>query len=61
MERVEESGRDERLGPYERSRPNEDTVADASEAEPGQMCCERDATVKANPKVGLVEILVDDN
>ena len=61
MERVEKSGRDEVLGPYERSGLNEDTPADASEAEPGQMCCERDAIVEANPKVRVVEILVDDN
>ncbi len=61
MERVEESGGDERLGPYEGSGLNEDTLADSSEAESGQMCCERDAKVEANPKMGLVEILVDDD
>ena len=61
MERIEESGRDERLGPYERSRLNEDTLADASKAKSSQMCCERDAIVEANPKAGLVEILVDDD
>jgi len=61
MERVEESGRDECLGPYERSGLNEDTLADASEAESGQMCCEREAIVEANSKVGLVEILVDND
>ena len=61
MERVEERGRDECLRPYKRSRLNEDTLADASKAESGQMCCERDAIVEANPKAGLVEILVDDD
>ena len=61
MERVEESGRDERLGPYERGRPNEDTLVYASKAESGQMCCERDAIVEANPIVDVVEILVDDD
>jgi len=61
MERVKESGRDERLGPYERRGSNEDTFADAGEAEPGQMCCEGKAIVEANPKVGLVEVLVDDD
>ena len=35
MERVEKGGRDEVLGPYERSGLNEDTFADASEAESG--------------------------
>ena len=61
MERVEESGRDERLGPYERSGLNEDTLADPSEAESGQMCCDREAIIEANPKVCLVKILVDYN
>ena len=61
MERVEESGRNERLGPYERSRLNKDTLADSSEAESGQMCCERNTIVEANPKIGLVKILVDDD
>lgn len=46
MERAEESGRDDHLGPYERSRLNEDTFADTSEAEPGQMCCDRGAVVQ---------------
>ena len=61
MERVKERGRDECLGPYERGRLNEDTVTDPSEAESGQMCCEGEAIVEANPKAGLVEILVDNN
>jgi len=61
MERVKESGRDESLGPYQRRGSNKHTFADAGEAEARQMCCERDAIVEANPEVGLVEILVDDD
>ena len=61
MERVEESGRDKRLGPYKRSRPNKHTLADPSEAESGQMCCDREAIIEANPKACVVKILVDDD
>ena len=61
MECVEESGHDECLGPYERSRLNKDTLADSSEAKSGQMCCEGDAIVEANTIIGLVEVLIDDD
>lgn len=61
MKRVEEGRCDERLGPYERGRPDEDTLANAGEAKSCQMSGKREAIVKADPKASLVEMLVDDD
>ena len=61
MERVEESGRDKRLGPYKRGRLNKHTLTDSREAESSQMGGDREAIIEANPKVCVVKILVDDD
>ena len=61
MERVEESGCDERLGPYERGRADEQALADAGEAESRQMSGECDAVVEAYSEAGLVKVLIDDD
>ena len=61
MERVEEGGCDECLGPYERGGANEQALADAGEAEPRQMSRECDAVVEAYSEAGLIKILIDDD
>ena len=61
MEGVEKGGSNERLGPYEGGRANEDTLADASETESCEMGSDRDAVVEANAIASLVEVLVDND